>query len=35
VTAIEWPDRLPRAFEEAITVHLELGDGSTRTIAIS
>jgi tRNA threonylcarbamoyladenosine biosynthesis protein TsaE len=35
VTAIEWPDRLPRAFEEAIAVHLELGEGSTRTIAIA
>jgi tRNA threonylcarbamoyladenosine biosynthesis protein TsaE len=35
VTAIEWPDRLPRAFEEAIAVHLELGEGSTRTIAIT
>jgi tRNA threonylcarbamoyladenosine biosynthesis protein TsaE len=32
VTAIEWPDRLPRAFEETIAVRLELGDGSTRTI---
>src|SRR5579862_9853814 len=29
VTAIEWPDRLPRAFEEAITVHLEIGNGAT------
>jgi tRNA threonylcarbamoyladenosine biosynthesis protein TsaE len=35
VTAIEWPDRLPRAFEEAIAVHLELGEESTRTIAIT
>jgi tRNA threonylcarbamoyladenosine biosynthesis protein TsaE len=34
VTAIEWPDRLPRAFEEAVTVHLELGEGSTRSIEI-
>ena len=34
VTAIEWPDRLPRAFEEAITVHLEIGDGATRKIEI-
>jgi tRNA threonylcarbamoyladenosine biosynthesis protein TsaE len=35
VTAIEWSDRLPRAFEGAIAVRLELGDGSTRTIAIA
>jgi len=35
VMAIEWPERLPRAFEEAVAVHLELGDGSTRTIAIA
>jgi tRNA threonylcarbamoyladenosine biosynthesis protein TsaE len=35
VTAIEWSDRLPRAFEGAIAVRLELGDGSTRTIAIT
>jgi tRNA threonylcarbamoyladenosine biosynthesis protein TsaE len=34
VTAIEWPERLPRAFEEAVTVHLELGEGSTRNIEI-
>ena len=32
VTAIEWSDRLPRAFEGAIAVRLELGDGSTRLI---
>jgi tRNA threonylcarbamoyladenosine biosynthesis protein TsaE len=35
VMAIEWPDRLPRAFEEAIAVRLELGDGSTRTIVVT
>ena len=35
VTAIEWSDRLPRAFEGAIAVRIELGDGSTRTIAIN
>jgi tRNA threonylcarbamoyladenosine biosynthesis protein TsaE len=35
VTAIEWSDRLPRAFEGAIAVRLELGDGSARTIAIT
>ena len=36
VTAIEWPDRLPRGrgFEEAIAVRFELGDGSTRNIEI-
>jgi len=34
VTAIEWPERLPRAFEEAVTVHLGLGEGSTRNIEI-
>jgi tRNA threonylcarbamoyladenosine biosynthesis protein TsaE len=35
VTAIEWPDRLPRGFEDALTVRIELGDDSTRTISIS
>jgi tRNA threonylcarbamoyladenosine biosynthesis protein TsaE len=35
VTAIEWSDRLPRPFEGAIAVRLELGDGSTRPIAIN
>ena len=35
VTAIEWSDRLPRAFEGAIAVRLDLGDGSARTIAIT
>ena len=34
VTAIEWPDRLPRPFEDAIEVRIEHGDGSTRRIAI-
>jgi tRNA threonylcarbamoyladenosine biosynthesis protein TsaE len=34
VTAIEWPDRLPRGFEDAIAVQLEIGEGSTRTIKI-
>ena len=32
VTAIEWPDRLPRPFSGAIVVQIEHGDGSTRTI---
>jgi len=35
VTAIEWSERLPRAFEGAIAVRIELGDGSTRTLAIT
>jgi len=35
VTAIEWPDRLPRPLEEAVVVHIEHGDASTRTIRIS
>ena len=34
VTAIEWPDRLPRPFGRALTVHIELGDDSTRTLQI-
>lgn len=34
VMAIEWPDRLPRAFEDAITVRIEYGDDSTRNISI-
>jgi tRNA threonylcarbamoyladenosine biosynthesis protein TsaE len=34
VTAIEWPDRLPRAFGDAIAVRIEYGEGSTRTIRI-
>jgi tRNA threonylcarbamoyladenosine biosynthesis protein TsaE len=34
ITAIEWPDRLPRPFEDAILVHIEHGSGSTRTIHI-
>jgi tRNA threonylcarbamoyladenosine biosynthesis protein TsaE len=34
VMAIEWPDRLPRGFEEAITVHIEHGDDRTRAISI-
>jgi tRNA threonylcarbamoyladenosine biosynthesis protein TsaE len=35
ITAIEWPDRLPRGFEDALTVRIESGDDSTRTISIS
>ena len=32
VTAIEWPDRLPRAFDDAIEIRIDYGDGSTRII---
>lgn len=32
VTAIEWPDRLPRAFSSAIQVTIAHGDGDSRTI---
>ena len=35
VTAIEWPDRLPRPFEGAIAVRIDHGDDSTRTINYS
>ena len=35
VTAIEWPDRLPRPFADAIVVRIEHGDASTRTIHIA
>jgi tRNA threonylcarbamoyladenosine biosynthesis protein TsaE len=34
VTAIEWPDRLPRPFEGAVSVTIEHGDGDGRSIAI-
>lgn len=34
VTAIEWPDRLPRPFEGAFTVRIEHGGGATRRITI-
>jgi tRNA threonylcarbamoyladenosine biosynthesis protein TsaE len=34
VTAIEWPDRLPRSVPSAVQVHIEHGDGDTRTIQI-
>jgi tRNA threonylcarbamoyladenosine biosynthesis protein TsaE len=34
VVAIEWPDRLPRAFAATTSVRIELGDDSTRTIRI-
>jgi tRNA threonylcarbamoyladenosine biosynthesis protein TsaE len=34
VTAIEWPDRLPRPFDEAVHVRIDYGDGTMRTISI-
>jgi tRNA threonylcarbamoyladenosine biosynthesis protein TsaE len=34
VTAIEWPDRLPRGFASAVRVRIEHGDGDMRTIQI-
>jgi tRNA threonylcarbamoyladenosine biosynthesis protein TsaE len=34
VTAIEWPDRLPREFAAAVHVRIEHGDGDMRTIQI-
>jgi tRNA threonylcarbamoyladenosine biosynthesis protein TsaE len=34
VTAIEWPDRLPRPFADAIAVRIDQGDESMRTIHI-
>jgi tRNA threonylcarbamoyladenosine biosynthesis protein TsaE len=34
VTAIEWPDRLPRELPTAVHVRIEHGDGDTRTIQI-
>jgi tRNA threonylcarbamoyladenosine biosynthesis protein TsaE len=34
ITAIEWPDRLPRPFAEAITVRIEHGESTFRTITI-
>ncbi len=34
VTAIEWPDRLPRPFGQAISVHIEHGEDSMRTLRI-
>lgn len=35
ITAIEWPDRLPRPFTPAVTVSLAHGDNDSRTITIS
>ena len=34
VMAIEWPDRLPRPFADAIFVHIAHGEESVRTIHI-
>ena len=34
VTAIEWPDRLPRTFDGAVRVRIDYGDGDTRSIHI-
>jgi tRNA threonylcarbamoyladenosine biosynthesis protein TsaE len=34
VTAIEWPDRLPRPFDAAVHVRIEHGDGDVRTIHV-
>jgi tRNA threonylcarbamoyladenosine biosynthesis protein TsaE len=34
ITAIEWPDRLPRPLADSIAVRIEHGEGSTRTITI-
>jgi len=34
VTAIEWPDRLPRALPGSAIVRIDQGDGDQRTIAI-
>lgn len=35
VTAVEWPDRLPRPFEIAIAVQIDQGDGDTRKIELT
>jgi tRNA threonylcarbamoyladenosine biosynthesis protein TsaE len=34
VMAIEWPDRLPRPFDNAIAVQIEPDNGSLRTITV-
>jgi tRNA threonylcarbamoyladenosine biosynthesis protein TsaE len=34
VTAIEWPDRLPYPFDDAVCVTISHGAGDTRTISI-
>jgi tRNA threonylcarbamoyladenosine biosynthesis protein TsaE len=35
VTAIEWPDRLPRPLPGSVLVRIDHGDGDRRTIAIT
>lgn len=35
VTAIEWPDRLPSAFPDAVHVSIDYGEGDERTITIT
>ena len=35
VTAIEWPDRLPRELPSVVRVQIEHGEGDTRTIHIA
>lgn len=34
ITAIEWPDRLPRPLEHAVAVHISHGEGDERTISM-
>lgn len=34
VLAIEWPDRLPRAFEQVVRINFTHGDGDVRVIDI-
>jgi tRNA threonylcarbamoyladenosine biosynthesis protein TsaE len=34
ITAVEWPDRLPRAFDGAIVVRIEHGGGDTRNLIL-
>ncbi|MGE0704183.1 MAG: tRNA (adenosine(37)-N6)-threonylcarbamoyltransferase complex ATPase subunit type 1 TsaE [Vicinamibacterales bacterium] len=34
ITAVEWPDRLPRSLGPATAVHIAHGDGDRRTIRI-
>ena len=34
VTAVEWPDRLPRTFEQTVHVRIDYVEGNTRTIEI-
>jgi tRNA threonylcarbamoyladenosine biosynthesis protein TsaE len=35
VLAIEWADKLPRAFSGGVEVRIEQGDGDTRTIVVA